>query len=356
MVYLGVDAHKRVHAAVAIDGNGRELGQWRGSNTPAGWQEVLDWGRTQGPARQWGIEGAGQYGRGLAQYLLAAGEAVVEVNPRQTAARRRGNRQRGKSDRLDALAVARVVAQEGDALPAVQPLDVSAVLAVLVAEREGAQREATRLRNQLHQVLGQLDPAYEQTWSNLTAAATVDALTRYQVETSDALRQAQAASVRRLAERLALAVTQAEAVKREIEAWARQHLQPLLALKGIGPLAAGMLAAHLGPGQRFATDAQLAMHAGVAPLEASSGEVVRHRLNRSGNRQLNAILHRMALTQSHCADAAQTYLAKRQREGKTEREAVRALKRYLARAVFRAWQACGVLPTTADQPAHAVPA
>lgn len=94
-----------------------------------------------------GDRGAGQYGRGLAQYLVAAGEAVWEVNPRQTAAMRRGGRARGTSDRLDVQAVARVVRQEGAALPRVQPADVTAVLAVLVAERDGALAEATRLRN-----------------------------------------------------------------------------------------------------------------------------------------------------------------------------------------------------------------
>lgn len=345
MISLGVDAHKRVHAAVAVDGQGRELAQWRGGTTVEDWQAVLEWGQRQGPERLWGIEGAGQYGRGLAQYLVAAGERVVEVNPRQTAAMRRAGRERGKSDRLDARAVARVVAQDGDRLSLVPPVDVSAQLAVLVAERDSNLQRATQLRNQLHQLLLQLDPAYEQTWSALTAPATISALTTYPAQPADnPLRQTYAASVRRLATQLQLVLAQAATLKGEIEALARQHLQPLLAISGVGPLAAGMLAAHLGPGQRFASDARLAMHAGVAPLEASSGETVRHRLNRSGNRQLNAIVHRIVLTQARCYAPAQTYLAKRRQDGKTEREAVRALKRYVVRAVFRAWQDCGCLP------------
>src|SRR5665811_1206722 len=129
MLTIGIDAHKRVHAAVAIDDAGREVARWRGANLPADWGEVQTWAMTLAPARSWGIEGAGQYGRGLAQTLVRAGELVVEVNPRLTAGMRRGGRERGKSDRLDALAVARVVAQEGAALPAVQPDDASAVLA-----------------------------------------------------------------------------------------------------------------------------------------------------------------------------------------------------------------------------------
>lgn len=151
MVTIGVDAHKRVHAAVAIDEAGREIAAWRGANTPAGGRAVQAWARALDPAAIWGIEGAGQYGRGLAQALIRTGTTVVEVNPRLTATMRRGSRPRGKSDRLDALAVARVVRQEDTALPVVGAEDRTTVLAVLVAEREAALADATRLRNQLHQ-------------------------------------------------------------------------------------------------------------------------------------------------------------------------------------------------------------
>jgi len=244
------------------------VGHWRGPNRPEGWADLLAWAAALGPVRQWGIEGAGQYGRRLAQYLVAAGEPVWEVNPRQTAALRRGGRQRGTSDRLDAQAVARVVRQEGETLPRVQPSDVTAVLAVLVAERDGALAEATRLRNQLHQVLHQLEPTYQARFSDLTAAAPVAALTGYTAAAGDPVRQAQAGAVRRLARRLQLVTHHAQELTAEIEHLVRVHLQPLVALAGVSWLTAGMLAAYLGPGIRFASDAQLAMDAGVAPVEA----------------------------------------------------------------------------------------
>ncbi len=112
MITIGVDAHKRLHVAVALDGTGQESESWRGPNSPAGWDHMLEWALALGEDRTWGVEGSGNYGRGLAQKLVEAGETVYEVNPRWTALRRRGARRRGKSDRLDAHAVAHFVRQE----------------------------------------------------------------------------------------------------------------------------------------------------------------------------------------------------------------------------------------------------
>jgi transposase len=343
MITIGVDAHKRVHQAVAIDEAGREQARWRGDNGPAGWQALQDWAAGLDTERRWGIEGTGQYGHGLAQRLVTHDETVVEVNPRLTAGMRRGGRQRGKSDRLDARAVARVVAQEGDALPAVRPDDASAVLAELAADRASAVAEATRLRNQLHQVLHQLSAVDGQAWPDLTKAAFVAPLGAYRAPTGDVLTESRAIRVRHLAARLQLALVQAEATTAAIADLARPHLGPLDALCGVAPLTAGLLAAALGS-RPFATDAQLASYAGTAPLEASSGEHTRHRLNRGGNRPLNALVHRIALVQLHADPDAQQYVARRCREGKTQREAIRCLKRYITRRIFHAWQACTLPP------------
>lgn len=228
-------------------------------------------------------------------------------------------------------------------MPAVAPDDASAVLAELTADRESACAEATRLRNQLHQVLHQLAAVETHSWPALTDADAVDTLTTYQAPTTDPLVATRASRVRHLAARLALALRQAAESRAAIEALARPHLAPLREICGVADLTAGMLATHLG-GRRFTHDAQLASYAGVAPLEASSGEHTRHRLNRGGNRQLNALLHRIALVQSRCCPEARAYLDRKQAAGKTRREAIRALKRYIARAVFRAWQQCTLPP------------
>ncbi len=117
MVTIGVDAHTCMHAAVAVDADGRILGEWQGLNSPSGWQALWTWAAAFSAPRQWGIEGAWKYGRSLAQYLVAGNERVYEVNPRWTSQRRRRARKRGKSDRLDAHAVAQLVREDGPTLP-----------------------------------------------------------------------------------------------------------------------------------------------------------------------------------------------------------------------------------------------
>jgi transposase len=340
MVTIGVDAHKRVHQALALDDAGTVLGSWRGANTPDSWQQLLSWATTLPGPRQWGVEGAWNYGRGLAQFLVAQGETVYEVNPRWTAERRRRARKPGKSDRLDAHAVAKLVREEGATLPQVAPEDETAVLDLLVTEREAALAEATRLRNQVHQLLLQVDPDYQAHLPSLTSKAGVRAAETYACASPNVLQQQRAAAIRRLAQRLHLVLEQAEQLEREICTLAEQHYRPLTQLTGVQLLTAGALAGILGPGQRFTSEAQLAAYAGVAPLEASSAGITRHRLNRGGNRRLNAILYRIAVSQARSSPAAQAYLARRQAEGKTWREAIRALKRHLIRAIWRLWQEC----------------
>jgi transposase len=161
MITFGVDAHKRIHGAIAVDEAGREIGHWEGANTAAGWQRALGWAATLGEPRHWGIEGAWNYGRGFAQALVAAGETVYEVNPRWTATGRRRARQPDKTDRRDAQAVARCVCQEAPQLPQVAADDVTAVLDLLTSQREELRIETTRLANQLHALLLQTDPEYK---------------------------------------------------------------------------------------------------------------------------------------------------------------------------------------------------
>lgn len=228
------------------------------------------------------------------------------------------------------------------------------MLDLLVTEREGALAEATRLRHQLHQLLLlQLDPEDRTHVPSLTTEAGLLAVERSQAGGSRALDQTRAAAVRRTAQRLRLALSQAEELAKQIAAQAQAHFRTLTDLKGVGLLTAGALAGILGPGRRFATEAQLAAYAGVAPLAASSAALVRHRLNRGGNRRLNAILHRIALSQVRSWPPAQAYLARRLAQGKTRREAIRALKRFVVRARWRPWQACSPVSPTSYLPAAA---
>jgi len=350
MITIGVDAHKQVHAAVALDERGRELGHWRGANSLDGWRAVAAWAAGLGEACRWGIEGAWGNGRGLAQHLVAGDAEVYEVNPRWTAAGRRGARRPGKNDRLDARAVALLVWREATTLPAVGADDETAVLDLLVAERDALVAESTRTRNQVHQLLQQLDPEYAARLPRLRSQAGVRALVDYATDDARPLQQHRAAAVRRLAQRLRLLADQIKELAEQIRALAAPRFAPLTTICGIDLLTAAALAGILGPGRRFATDAQLAAYAGAAPLEASSAERTRHRLNRGGNRQLNAILYRIAVTQARCSPQARAYLARRTGEGKTKREARRALKRFLVRAIWRKWQECQATAAVGSAP------
>ncbi len=201
---------------------------------------------------------------------MAAGELVHEVNARWTAKERRHARNRSKTDRRDAQAIALYVWREGQTLPPVASDDDSAVLEVLVSQRDAAVAEATRLRNQAHQLLLQGDPSYREHVPALTTEEGIAALETYQAPGASALAQTRAAMIQMLGQRLRLAGAQAEELKTQIEARARAGFPPLIQLKGITALRAGILAAILGPGRRFRSDADLALYAGVAPLEVSS--------------------------------------------------------------------------------------
>ncbi len=220
MITIGVDAHKRVNQGLAIDDAGVELDRWRGVNDAHGWADLMAWAETLGDARRWGVEGAWSYGRGLAQQLVALGEQVYDVNPRWTAAARRRARRLDKTDRLDARAIALFVRQEAPDLPVVAAEDGTAVLGLLSLEREAALAESTRLRNQLHALLLQLDPHYERLLPSLKSRAGLAVLKGYQPADERPMQHARAASVRRLAIRLELALQQADGLAEEIRSLA----------------------------------------------------------------------------------------------------------------------------------------
>ena len=214
------------------------------------------------------------------------------------------------------------------------------MLDLLVCEREAVLAEAVRLRNQLHHLLLQLALDDTASLPNLRTAAGLCALEASLPEPPTVLQRQRVAAIRRHIERLQLALSQSEELAEEIRELAAAHYVPLTEVCGVQLLTAGMLAGILGPGERFRSEAQLAAYAGVAPLEAASAGLIHHRLHRGGNRRLNAILYRIALVQAQSSPQAQAYLARRQAEGKTRREAIRALKRYLIRAIWRLWQQC----------------
>ena len=336
MIVVGVDVHKRSLTAVAVDEVGRQVAE----QTVGDGQVLLRWAASLGGERLWALEDCRQLTRALERELIAAGERLVRVPPKLMAPQRRAGRERGKSDPIDALAVARAALRE-------PRLDHPRVgeerlreLKLLVDHRDDLVDERRRAQQRLRWHLHELDPELAVPPGALDRAVWLDRLAR-RLARSEQTVLVQIA--RELVSRCRSLTRTILALDRELQTRIKRTAPALLALPGCGALSAAKLLGEIGPIERFDTDAQLARHAGVAPLEASSGKHRRHRLDRGGNRQLNCALHRIAITQARIHPPARAYLARKQAEGKSRREAIRCLKRLLARTVFNTLKASPTL-------------
>jgi transposase len=329
MTAIGIDTHKATLAACAIDELGRPVGEATFANDPVGHVAFIAWARSTAPEATIGIEGSSSFGAALARSVQTAGLCVREVPPHLSRAERRRTRRPGKSDPADALAIARVTARETN-LPPIRLPDRTSELHLLLEAPEDLVAEATRARNRLHAHLLVLVPGYGGTVANLVAArhrATVGRLLR-------GVGGVQAELARGLLLRLARLEREVKALTSRIGMLVAGH--PLLGLPGAGPITVARLIAEVGDVHRFRSADALAALAGVAPIPASSGQIQRMRLNRGGNRQLNRAFYVIAVTQARFHQPAKAYVTRRiEADGKTWREAIRALKRQLVRPVFR---------------------
>jgi transposase len=328
MIVIGVDVHKQSVTAVASDEVGRVLDE---RTVAVGSDELLEWAATLGPERLWALEDCRRLTRWLERQLLAASEELVRVPPKLMAPERRHGRTRGKSDPIDALAVARAALREpGLSRPRLDE-EPFRELKLLVDHRDAIVDERRRVHQRLRWHLHQLDPTFAVPLRMLARKVHLERVSRWLA------RQEQEPQVR-IARDLVARCRSLDRViaelDRELERRTAELAPALLDLPGCGAITAAKLLAEIGPVSRFQSDAQLARHSGVAPLEASSGRVQRHRLDRGGNRQLNAALHRIAITQARIHPQARAYLERKRSEGKSRREALRCLKRLLVRVVF----------------------
>ena len=349
MIVIGSDPHKRSHTAAAV---GAATGELQGSETvqatAAGHARLLAWGRSLDSERIWAIEDCRHVSGALERFLLARGERVVRVPPKLMAGRRRAARERGKSDPIDALAVARAALQEGvETLPAAQLEGPAREIKLLLDHREDLVAERTRIQNRLRWLI-------HDRWHDLELpTGCLDRLVWLERLAGRLARSAQDADVRVMraqVRRLKELAREAAALERELSVLVRGQQPRLLELPGVGVLTAAKLIAEVAGIERFRSESKLARIAGVAPIPASSGNRTRFRLDRGGNRQLNAAFHRIAVTQLRCHQPAKDYVARRVSDGKTKREALRCLKRHLVRAVFNSM----TNPTSAALDASAV--
>ena len=328
MIVIGVDVHKHSVTAVAVDEAGRMLAE---QVIQVGSDELLAWATNLDDERLWALEDCRRLTRWLEQQLLAAGEELVRVPPKLMAPERRHGRARGKSDPIDALAVARAALREPSLSRPRSDEEPFRELKLLVDHRDAIVGERRRTHQRLRWHLHQLDPTFAVPLRMLARKVHLERVSRWLA------RQEQELQVR-LARDLVASCRSLDRViaelDRELERRTAQLAPALLDLPGCGAITAAKLLAEIGPVRRFHSDAQLARHSGVAPLEASSGRIQRHRLDRGGNRQLNAALHRIAITQARIHPGARAYLERKKAEGKSRREALRCLKRLLVRVVY----------------------
>jgi hypothetical protein len=334
-VVIGIDTHKHTHTAAAVSSTGEVLEYVTVATDPRGYRQLLTFGHRHG-AQLWAIEGTGSFGAGITTLLCATGERVVEVERPKRPARRAGV----KSDHVDAVRAARqAIARDGVSEPRRRG-DREAVR-VLLTTRAQAVESRVQAVDALHAlIVSAPDSVRERLRSPrpigqlLRTCASLRGSSRH-----DAEEFATVIALRATAQRALACEREAKALHVQIDVLVRRIAPEILGEFGVGTIIAAQVIVSWSHPGRVRSEAAFAKLAGVAPIEASSGTVVRHRLSRFGDRQLNRALHTIVLTRTRQDAETKTYVQRRTAEGKTPREIRRCLKRYVARQLYRRLEA-----------------
>jgi transposase len=324
MVAVGVDTHKDLHVAVALDRLGVRLGSCSVPTDAAGYRELVAWAYSLGSSCAFAVEGSGSYGAGLAGFLQAAGETVQECERP-----RRRERRAGKSDLIDAELAARKL-QSGQGLSDLRGGGTREQLRLLLLERRSASQARTAALNQLHALVLVAPETLRAQLRTRAARALALACTRQRNPADPTL----AAVLRRIGRRILTLDQELALIDAELKQLVTTLRPQLLNECGIGPVCAAQLLVSSGNPERMRSEAAFAALAGTSPVQASSGHTQRHRLNRGGDRQLNNALHMIALTRIRHHPQTHAYNQKLLANGKTSREARRCIKRALARHLY----------------------
>jgi transposase len=335
MIVIGIDPHMKTHTAVALDAlTGASVAERTVSADGAGHDELLTWARGLDSERRFAVEDCRHVSGRLERYLLPRGESVVRVPPKMMAKARVSARTYGKSDPIDAACVARAALRE-PGLPQASLAGPEQDARLLADHRDDLVDERKRIQERLRWHCHDLETGLDLPPRVLDRYVWLDRLEVVLLALPETTRRRialhQLSSCRDL-------TAEIHSLERELRTVMRKLAPGLLAIPGCSSIGAAHLIGQTAGAARFGTDAAFAMHVGVAPLPVSSGKSDRHRLNRCGNRKLNSTIHMMAVTQARMHPPAIAYMARKQAEGMSYREALRCLKRHLARVVFKAMQ------------------
>ncbi|MCA1698563.1 MAG: IS110 family transposase [Actinobacteria bacterium] len=328
-VVIGVDAHKRTHTLVACDALGRELGSKTVTATTDGHLAAVDWVR-RWTVRRWAVEDCRHLTRTLEGDLLRAGEQLVRVPAQLMAGARRSAREPGKSDPIDALAVARAAWRE-PRLPAARLDGPARQVRLLVDHRDDLVRERTRVQSRIRWHLHEIAPDLDVPARGLRRRRVVDAVAVHLAELDGAI----ARIARELLDRIRELNQRVIELEREIKQLIVGLAPSLLDIPGCGALTAAKIVGETAGARRFHSKSAYARWNGTAPQPAWSGNTRRFRLSRGGNRQVNSALHRIAITQARNATPGRAYLDRRIKQGNSRTEALRLLRRRLSDVVYR---------------------
>jgi transposase len=329
---IGVDTHRDRHAAAVLDRNGGLVAQLEIDSGQAGLQALLGFVTDRAPGRRcWALEGSGCYGAGLASFLLAQGEWVVEVDRPKRPRGRTG----AKSDPLDAIRAGReALGREHLACP--RQRGQREALRVLQLTRSGAVKVSADARRQLKALLVTAPEPLRAELRRGTWLRQAQACAALVADPNDPVEhRATVRALRLTAERALAAHQEAKQLGNELRTLVRAIAPVLLAQPGVGPITAAQLLISWSHPGRLRSEAAFAMLAGVAPIPASSGQVVRFRLNRGGDRQLNRALHTIVMIRDVWHEPTKRYVARRTARGKSPREIRRCLTRAVARGLYR---------------------
>jgi transposase len=327
----GVDTHLEVHVAAALDERGGLLGTASFATTPAGDRELVEWFASLGTVVLIGVEGTGSYGAGLTRHLQDLGIAVVEVDRPNRQRRRR----QGKSDTHDAISAARA-AFAGDALgaPKVRDGNVEAIRVLRLA-RSSAKRDRTRALNQMRALVTTAPDELRSQLRGLSITRLVRAAAGFRPAGRTDVTNANRVALKSLARRVLELDDEITMLDELLAPLVAETAPQMLARVGVGTDTAGALLVAAGENaDRIRNERSFARLCGAAPLDASTGKQQRHRLNRGGDRQANSALWRIVITRLSYDPATRGYLQRRCAEGKTKTEAIRCLKRYIARELY----------------------